>query len=206
MKRAITGILAIILLLFATVGEVDARYCNNPYCAMCNRIFGYMPGYGPKRTVTVTAPKADPIPEFDPTPQPVVEVMLALVQPKEGEVMYDLGSGDGRIVISAAKYYKCQAFGVEIEPKIADLARKKIKEAGVEAKIIDGDATKHNVGGADIITMYLFPDAMPTNLKDVLRPGTRVISLEHKIPGVDAKATTAYIGGKKYTFYIWTAT
>ena len=163
---------------------------------MCNRIFGYMPGYGPQISAPQTVDQT-----LESTPQEVVDVLLDILQPKTNETLYDLGCGDGRILISATKKFGCRSVGIEINKRTAELAKQKAKEANIEVTIIEGDIKDQDLSDADIITMYLFPKAMKLHL---LKPRTRIISIGHEIPGVNAQKREVTVNGKKYTFYMWT--
>lgn len=116
------------------------------------------------------------------TPKEKVGKMLRLAQPKEGEILYDLGSGDGRIVIEAARKYKARAIGIEINPILVFLSRRKIRKLGLgnRVKIYWGNFFRKNLSDADIIITYLL---QPTNnylekkFQKELKPGTRIVSL-----------------------------
>lgn len=114
------------------------------------------------------------------SPMEVVERMLRLAEPKPGEYLIDLGSGDGRIVVEAAKRYGVRGLGVDLEPRLVKLAQEKARKAGVEslAKFEVKDLFELDFSEANIVTAYLLPDVnlklMPKLLK--MRPGTRVVS------------------------------
>lgn len=118
---------------------------------------------------------------FVPTPEPVVDRMLELAQPKPGEFLIDLGSGDGRIPIAAAKRYGVRALGVDIDPVRISEATANAKSAGVEDKV---DFRRENlfetdISKADIVTLYLL-DSLNLKLRprllSELKPGTRIVS------------------------------
>jgi cyclopropane fatty-acyl-phospholipid synthase-like methyltransferase len=122
------------------------------------------------------------------SPARVVDRMLELANVKPGEMVFDLGSGDGRIVIAAVKNYKAKAVGVEISPKLAAMANERIHKEGIdsEAKVIEGDLLKADLTGADVVTIYL---TTPLNaelrprLEKFLKPGARVVSHDYAVPG-----------------------
>jgi hypothetical protein len=116
-----------------------------------------------------------------PTPQKIVDEMLKAGELKAGETMFDLGSGDGRIVIAAAREYKAKAIGIELDDALASASIQKIAELGLDkyARIVQGDLMKQDYHSADLITVYLWPEANKkvTQLLDLqLKKGARVVS------------------------------
>lgn len=115
-----------------------------------------------------------------PTPEALVARMLTAAQVTKVDLVYDLGSGDGRIPIVAAKQFGARSFGIEYNPDIAELSRRNVARAGVEGlvKIITGDIFVEDFSNATVVTMYLLPELnrklRPTILK--MKPGTRVTS------------------------------
>ncbi|ARP79809.1 SAM-dependent methyltransferase [Bordetella genomosp. 8] len=114
-----------------------------------------------------------------PTPQVLVEKMLDMAQVTPRDKLLDLGSGDGRTVITAAKR-GLRARGIEYNPQMVELARRNAKEAGVadRASFVTADLFKTDLGGADVITMFLLP-SINEQLRPrllALKPGTRVVS------------------------------
>jgi precorrin-6B methylase 2 len=114
-----------------------------------------------------------------PTPQPLVEKMLDLAKVTPQDVVMDLGSGDGRTVITAAKR-GATGIGVEFNPKMVELSRQNAKEAGVSGKatFIEGDLFKADLSKATVITMFLLPQInlkLRPQILD-LKPGTRIVS------------------------------
>src|SRR5262252_8642377 len=96
---------------------------------------------------------------YFPTPETIVDKMLTLGELKSGEKMFDLGSGDGRIVIMAARKYKADATGVEFDDSLYKQSMDRIKTLGLSAaaRIIHGDLTKQDYSSADLLTVYLLP-------------------------------------------------
>jgi SAM-dependent methyltransferase len=94
-----------------------------------------------------------------PTPQPVVDKMLELAEVKAGDVVYDLGCGDGRIVVTAAKKFGVKAIGYDIDPQRVKEARENVRKAGVEhlVRIEEADVFTLDLTGASVITLYLLP-------------------------------------------------
>jgi SAM-dependent methyltransferase len=119
--------------------------------------------------------------EYVPTPHIVVAEMLRLVEVKKTDVVYDLGCGDGRVVITAAKQYGARGVGVDIDPKRIRESRANARRAGVvnRVKFLQQDLFETDIREASVVTLYLLPELnrqlRPKLLSD-LRPGTRVVS------------------------------
>jgi len=118
---------------------------------------------------------------YVPTPQEVVERMLELAQVKKGDVVYDLGSGDGRIVVTAAKKYGVKAVGFEIDPERIKESHENIKKAGVGhlVEIRQQDIRTVDLSPASVLTMYLLPEVnlmIRPNIWKQMKPGSRVVS------------------------------
>ena len=132
--------------------------------------------------VTAQSPlsrKADVL--YIPTPQPVVDAMLELAQVKADDVVYDLGSGDGRIVISAAKKYGATGVGIEIDPALVLRARRNADEAGVADRVrfVSEDLFTADLSGASVVTLYLLQslnERLRPKLVRELKPGARIVS------------------------------
>ena len=118
--------------------------------------------------------------KYVPTPQNIVEAMLDMAQVTPADVVYDLGSGDGRIPITAAKKYGARGVGIEIEPRLIREASDNAIKAGVADRVwfFNQDLFQTDLSGASVITLFLLPrlnqELMP-KLKR-LRPGTRIVS------------------------------
>jgi len=144
-----------------------------------------------------------------PTPQEVVERMLALAQIKPGETVYDLGCGDGRIVITAAQKFKAHAVGIEIRRDIYESTLGRVASLGLadQVKIVHGNALKTDLAPADVVTLYLLTSSneklKPLLAKD-LKPGARVVSHDFEIrgwkPAVTEKVTVA---GRPHMIYVY---
>ena len=115
-----------------------------------------------------------------PTPEALIERMLLAAKTTSRDVVYDLGAGDGRIPIAAAKVFGARAFGIEYDGDLAALARRNAERAGVADKvtIIRGDIFKEDFSAATVVTLYLLPDLNQQLRPQLLgmRPGTRVVS------------------------------
>lgn len=147
---------------------------------------------------------------YDPTPQGVVERMLMLAEVKKGDVLYDLGAGDGRIVIAAAKKYGVKAVGFEIDPGLVKLARENVRKQGLEklVEIRQQDFLNADLSGASVVTLYLSYDgnqALRGHLADQLKPGARIVSYTFDMGDWPAKITESYrdSAGDLHMMYLW---
>ena len=147
---------------------------------------------------------------FDPTPQEVVERMLALAGVKEGDVVYDLGAGDGRIAIAVAKKYGVRAVGFEIEPGLVKLARERVRDEGLEdlVEIRQQDFRTADLSQATVVTLYLSQDgnlAVRPLLMDQLKPGSRVVSYTFDMGDWPPKIVETYRDkhGDTHVLYLW---
>jgi len=125
---------------------------------------------------------------FVASPQIVVERMLKIADLKEGETLYDLGCGDGRIIITAATEFGANAVGVELDEGRYRKTLGRIRELKLEnkVKLIHGNLLKADLSPADVVTLYLLTSAnekVKPNLEKQLRKGTRVVSHDFEIPG-----------------------
>jgi ribosomal protein L11 methylase PrmA len=152
------------------------------------------------------APLRSPDVIFVPTPQEVVDAMLKLAKVTKNDVVYDLGSGDGRIPITAAKTYGARGVGIDIDPQRIKEATENLKTAGVgdRVKFLNQDLFTTDISEATVVTLYLLPSLnlklMP-KLNKELKPGTRIVS--HAFDMGDAKPTeTLNVNGR--TIYFWT--
>ena len=118
---------------------------------------------------------------YVPTPQKVVDGMLKLADVQKGDVVYDLGCGDGRIVITAAKDYGATGIGVDLNPERIEEANANAIDAKVDDKVTfyEGDLFDFDFSKADVLTLYLLPDVnlklMP-KIQSEMKPGSRVVS------------------------------
>ncbi len=125
---------------------------------------------------------------FVPTPQEVVDAMLKVAKVSSRDLLYDLGSGDGRIPIAAAKQYGARAVGIDIDPQRILEAHENARAAGVSGKVtfLNQDLFTTDISQATVVTLYLLPSLntklMP-KLKKELKPGTRVVSHAFEMEG-----------------------
>ena len=143
-----------------------------------------------------------------PTPPSVVDRMLEAGHVKAGDVVYDLGSGDGRIVIAAAQKYGAKAVGVEMMPDLCRQAQRRIQELGLadRASIVEGNVFHVDFSAATVVTMYFMTDSnerLRPNLEKYLKPGTRVVSNQFPIKGWKPVSVEHVRAGMDYTIYVY---
>jgi hypothetical protein len=153
---------------------------------------------------------------YVPTPQIVVDEMLKMANVGAKDFVVDLGSGDGRMIITAAKTFKASGLGVDIDSKLVDLSNKAAKSQGLDerAKFIEQDMFKADISKASVITLYVLPDFMeklrPKLLKE-LKPGSRIVAHDYYMSGwyPDRQAVltvpekVAANGTDKAYLYLW---
>jgi len=142
------------------------------------------------------------------SPERAIDKMLAMASPKPGETLYDLGCGDGRILIAAAQRYKVKGVGIEISNRLAETAAENVKKHRLqsEIKIIHGNFMQTDLSPANVVTLYLATTANDTlrpNLERYLRPSTRVVSYDYPIPGWKAVETSETEGHQGATHVIY---
>jgi len=143
---------------------------------------------------------------FVPTPQDVVDEMLKLAQVHEGDVLYDLGSGDGRIAVTAAKRYGIRATGIDIDPQRIAEANENARKNGV-AHLVQfrrEDLFKADFSEATVVTLYLLPELnvkLRPRLLAELKPGTRIVSHQFAM-GTWKPERKLELNGR--TIYLWT--
>ena len=147
---------------------------------------------------------------YYPTPEIVVDKMLRLGEMKAGEKMYDLGSGDGRIVIMAARKYHADATGVEFDDDLWKQSMDKIRSLGLQktARIIHGDLMKQDYSSADLLTVYLLPvsnDKVRPLLEKQLKKGARIVAHDFEFSGWVPEKTESIEDdgeGRSHTLYL----
>ena len=147
---------------------------------------------------------------FDPTPQDVVERMLRLAALKAGDLLYDLGAGDGRVVIAAAKKFGIKAVGFEIDAGLVKLARENARQQGVEhlVEIRQQDFLTADLSVPSVVTLYLSYDGNLTvrpRLMSQLKTGARVVSYTFDMAEWQPKITESYRdgAGNSHMIYLW---
>ena len=143
-------------------------------------------------------------------PERAVDKMLAIANLRPGETLYDLGCGDGRILIAAAEKYDAKAVGIEIGESLAQKAADNVRKHGLEnqVKVIHGDFMATDLSAANVVTLYLAPianDTLRPNLERYLRPHSRVVSYDYPIPGWKAIDTETSHGhhGDTHMIYLY---
>ena len=122
------------------------------------------------------------------SPQQIVDRMLELADIKPGETLYDLGSGDGRVLITAVQRYHAKAVGIEISEALVKSATERIQKLALQndARVIQADLLQIDLSPADVVTIYLATDSneiLRPNLERYLKPGARVVSHDYVVPG-----------------------
>jgi 16S rRNA G966 N2-methylase RsmD len=149
---------------------------------------------------------------YVPTPQVVVDEMLKLAKLTAGDFVIDLGSGDGRIIITAAKNYGADGLGVDIDKKLVELSNRNAKEAGVSERVqfLEGDMFKTDLSRATVVTLYVLPEFME-KLRPKLLTDLRVVAHDYYLPQwrpdgmimLDVPEKVAVNGTEKTYLYLW---
>jgi ribosomal protein L11 methylase PrmA len=163
-----------------------------------------MDAAGAQARVSPSAQQPDVI--FVPTPQEVVDKMLEMAQVGKGDVLYDLGSGDGRIAVTAAKRYGIRAVGIDIDPQRIAEANENARRNGVAGLVQfrREDLFKAKFGEATVVTLYLLPDLnvkLRPRLLAELKPGTRIVSHQFDMGAWQPEQKVEL---KNRTIYLWT--
>ena len=150
---------------------------------------------------------------FVPSPLPVIQRMLQLAELKPGEVLFDLGAGDGRTVIMAAKTFSARAVGVELREDLAKKALSTIHDNGLADRvtIVNGDMFSVNLTSADVVFLYLTTSAnekVRPKLETELKKGVRVVSHDYEIVGwkpvkVENFCENPQLGYPSHTIYLY---
>ena len=148
---------------------------------------------------------------FVPTPTDIVEKMLELAAVKQTDVVCDLGSGDGRIVIAAAKNYGCKAVGYELDKDLVEQSRATADAAGVTQLVTfeHKDLFTVNLTDVDVLAVFLLPQQLEKLLPQIekMKPGSRLISHQFEIPGIGPDTTIHLVSGTEGTnhaVHLWT--
>jgi SAM-dependent methyltransferase len=163
------------------------------------------PGRSPLAQPAATPPRLD-VP-YVPTPQEVVDRMLGLARVGRNDVVYDLGCGDGRIVVTAARRFGARGVGIDLNPERIAEARANAKKAGVDGRVElrVADLFETDLSPATVVTLYLLPDVnlkLRPRLWQQLKPGSRVVSHAFDMGKEWPPEQTAEVEGR--TVYLWT--
>ena len=146
------------------------------------------------------------------TPYDVVSKMLKLAQVKKEDVVFDLGCGDGRMVVLAAKKYGSRGFGYDIDPERVQASRENVKNNGVEnlVQIVQEDLYTLDLSGADVLSLYLLPDINKKLLPQFakLKAGSRLVFHDYGLEGIDADKSLRVISnedGASHTLFLYRA-
>ena len=156
---------------------------------------------------SVQTPQREPDVVYVPTPQEVVDKMLALAKVTKDDIIYDLGSGDGRIPITAAQKFGTKGVGIDINPERIQEANANAQKAGVteRVKFLNQDLFSSNFSEATVVTLYLLPELnvkLRPQLFKQLKPGTRVVS--HDFDMGDWKPDQVVQTQDGSNVYLWT--
>lgn len=167
--------------------------------------------YCPAAQPATAQPERTPDVVYVPTPHDVVAKMLETAKVKKGDVVYDLGCGDGRIVVTAAKKFGCKATGFDIDPQRIREANENVKKNSVGdlVQIKNQDIFKLDLSPANVVTLYLLPSL---NVKlipqlEKLRPGSRIVSHDFDMEGVTPEKVINFTSEEdnvSHTIYYWT--
>jgi SAM-dependent methyltransferase len=149
-------------------------------------------------------------PDF-PTPQLVVDRMLAIAQTRPADTVYDLGCGDGRIVITAAKKFGAHAVGIEIRRDVYEKTLARVSALGLagQVRIVHGNALHYDLSPADVVTLYLLTSSnerLRPELEKSLKPSARVVSHDYEIRGwKPVKVEKLLVEGRPHVIYLYSA-
>jgi hypothetical protein len=207
-SSAVSGFISFLLIGGASIGvESEAASPKPGRPAQAISTFALSPAQRPTRR---TRPLRKPDVIYYSTPPETVTEMLRMARIKEGDVLYDLGSGDGRIPIAAAHDYGIRAVGIEIDPKLIIEAEENARRANVSSLVSfrNDDMFRTDLREATVVTLYLSEKLnvllRPKLLRE-LRPGTRIVSHDFRMGDWKPEQTVRVPWGKLYrTVYLWT--
>ncbi|MGH9901899.1 MAG: SAM-dependent methyltransferase [Pyrinomonadaceae bacterium] len=198
-----TSLLALCVSLGAACGPPSQQKAPTPTAA------------SPNANTATPAPQASASPQvkldvpYVPTPTAVVDEMLKIAKVRKTDVLYDLGSGDGRIPVTAAQRFGTRGVGIDINPQRISEANENAQKAGVtdRVKFIQGDLFQADIGEATVVTLYLLPEVnlrlRPKLLRD-LKPGTRVVSHNYDMGDwKPAQEVRIDADGSEHVIYYW---
>ena len=164
----------------------------------------------PPANVAIVQPTEDPLDvPYVPTPEAVVERMLRMAKVGKDDLVYDLGCGDGRIVITAAQKYGARGVGYDLNPQRINESNANAVKAGVADRVrfVQGDLFQADLSGATVVTLYLLPDVnlkLRPKLLAELKPGTRVVSHNYGMGDWEPKEVAEIeVEGSTHYVYSW---
>ena len=142
---------------------------------------------------------------YAPTPIAAIEAMLKLAKVTESDIVYDLGCGEGHVLVFASKIYGCRSVGIDIDPDCVATAKRNVNANGLWglSLVYEGDVLTADFSRATVVTLYLMPDLLKElkpKLDKQLSPGTRIVCYEKPIPGVKPSQTVV---SSDYTLYLY---
>jgi SAM-dependent methyltransferase len=160
----------------------------------------------PSPSVAQKAPKRAPDVHWEPSPNEVVSAMLRLADVRKGDIVYDLGCGDGRIVIAAARYFDARGVGIDIDPQRIAESQENARTAGMTRRVEfrEEDLFEADVHDATVVTLFLWPSLnlkLRPKLERDLKPGTRIVSYIHDMGDWTPDKQIA-VNGRP--IYLWT--
>jgi len=164
----------------------------------------------PANAIAWAGARGERLAPFVPSPQAMVDRMLTIARAGPGDMVYDLGSGDGQIVLAAAQQFGARGTGIEIDDDLVRLSSARIAGRGLgsRARIIHGDFLDADLRPATIVTLYQLPavnELLRPMLEAQLRPGARVVSLDFPVPGwnPDRVETATLEDGSQHAIYLY---
>jgi predicted RNA methylase len=146
---------------------------------------------------------------YVPSPQEIIDRMLEVAHTRQGDVVVDVGCGDGRILITAVQKFKAKAVGIEIDPKIASQATDTILKLGLQnkARVLRADVFDADLSQADVVTLYLttsFNEKLRPKFEKSLRPGTRVVSHDYGIRGWNpVEVEEVFVHNRRHRIFLY---
>ena len=165
----------------------------------------HVTGTVPVTSSPVQTPAPTPGIHYTPTRHAVADAMLTLANVGPGDVVFDLGSGDGRIVIIAAQKYGARGVGIELDAKLIEQSRQNARDAGVEDRVTftRADLFTADISTATVVALYLSPSMnreLAPRLQKELKPGARVVSHQFPLPGWTVTERTTHDGSEIFLY------
>jgi predicted O-methyltransferase YrrM len=192
-----------IALLLCGIGLISAGCSQTPVANESTQI-------STPAGTTPSQPLRQPDVVYVPTPPAVVDRMLSIAKVNRNDVLYDLGSGDGRIPITAAQKFGIRATGIDINPQRIKEANTNARQAGVTDRVrfLNQDLFQSKFGDATVVTLYLLPELnvkLRPQLLSQLKPGTRIVSHDFRMGEWQPQQTAqVQVNGRTHNIYFWT--